>query len=163
MRHHHCEQCGVTFDNGAQFMAHICPPGPTKSAYDAVVQELSLAKQDCDSWKRTHLISQDAANGLIADLEAKVAYWEKHHTECHDKWRREFQLRDAPVYVKLDELQAEADKLAAAIERWNKATANNRRNNDELSYETFALECERASAGVDQALAAYAKFKAGGG
>ncbi len=40
------------------------------SAYEAVVRELSLAKQDRDSWKSSHKTTQDAANKHIAELRS---------------------------------------------------------------------------------------------
>jgi len=38
---------------------------------DCLERELNLAKQDADSWRRTHRTSQDGANDLIGLLEAE--------------------------------------------------------------------------------------------
>lgn len=138
-------------------MAHICtvqmPPfkqAVRKLDGRAVVNLAEPTSDDLSRMTAAYNLAHDQAmaNGQRAqELEAKVAYWEKHHTECHDKWRREFQLRDAPVYVKLDALQAEADNLAEALESC-RAFLRGRSSKGDVE--------------ADQALAAYAKFKAGG-
>ncbi len=47
-----------------------------KTQCDALKAELSVAKQDRDSWKRAHQTSQEAANGLIGKLEARLGEYE---------------------------------------------------------------------------------------
>lgn len=63
-----------------------------KSSYDAAIAERDYLRADRDVSNEKcvqAILKLSAAIKERDELRSKVDYWEKHHMECHDKWKDE--------------------------------------------------------------------------